>query len=234
LLTSRTAYVDQSLAALYGVAFPPAGAEVDERGFAQLELPKQRAGLLTRAGWLTAGSRPDGPSVVARGLWVNALLCRELPPPPNQIPTQTTTPNSPNPTQRQLSEFRQQTAPCKECHAELDAYGLALEEFDGIGRYRSADPQGRPIDTTVTLPAAAGGVQVTGGAELSTAVAGQTFTKCLTERILQYAESTRFQAGAASCEAQAMADAGKLPSDVSFAELVKHVALSRPFAHRQR
>src|SRR5690606_40462479 len=80
LLTSRTTFVNQNLATLYNVAYPPAGSTPDADGFAMAELDANRAGLLSNAGFLTARSRPDVPSVVGRGLLVNAtLLCAEVP-----------------------------------------------------------------------------------------------------------------------------------------------------------
>lgn len=235
LLTSRTAHVNADLATLYGVAFPPPGAALDELGFTDVQLPAERVGLITRAGMLTLRSRPDSASVVGRGLWIHALICQQAPAFPEEIPNQPTTPTNPNPTERERSEFRQETDGCKECHVEFDAYGLALDEFDAIGRYRSQDSQGRPIDVRVTLPAAAGGGEVTGGVGLSTAIAGEVFTNCLAQRFLQYAAPQSQQGNDAhTCEVDALADAGQLPADASFADLLKSVALSRGFAYRQR
>src|SRR5690606_16019525 len=81
LLLSRTSYVNEGVANLYGIDFPPPGAPIDEDGFAPVTLPDNRSGILTQPGFLTTRSSPDEPSVVRRGLLVNAsLLCATNPP----------------------------------------------------------------------------------------------------------------------------------------------------------
>ncbi|MEM6655904.1 MAG: DUF1585 domain-containing protein, partial [Planctomycetota bacterium] len=35
---------------------------------------------------------------------------------------------------------------CASCHRQMDPIGLAMENFDGIGRWRDADPHGHAID----------------------------------------------------------------------------------------
>ena len=82
------------------------------------------------------------------------------------------------------------------------------------------------------LPPAAGGMEVTGGAELSLALAGG-FTRCLAQRWLHYAVQPSLPGnGAPNCQAQA--EAAQLPSEASFTELLKHVVLAKSFAHRRR
>lgn len=232
LLTSRTANVNATLAALYGVQLPTSGLDAD--GFAEVELPENRAGWLTRAGALTARSRPDGPSVVGRAIWVaSTFTCAELPPfPENMADLLATLPDQPPPgaSQRELAEYRMETEPCDSCHVEFDQYGLALDEFDGVGRYRSTDAQGRPIDPAVELPAKVGGAKVTGGAELSKALSGEIFAACLTKSFLQYALGFAADSKAARCEAKSLATA----ENPTFTDLLSSVALSRAFATRTR
>ena len=51
---------------------------------------------------------------------------------------------------KRLEEHRKNPV-CAGCHATLDPYGLALEGFDGIGKYRSSYGDGSPIDaSTIT------------------------------------------------------------------------------------
>jgi hypothetical protein len=231
LLTSRTAYVNASLAPIYGIQLPDSGLDAD--GFAQVQLPENRAGLLTRAGMLTARSRPAGPSVVGRGLWVfSDVTCAEAPPFPDLIAAMMDDPNRPGPdaSEREMADYRMKTEPCDSCHVEFDPYGLALDEFDGVGRYRSTDPQGRPIDTAVELPAAAGRVKVKGGVGLSEALAGKIFETCLTQRFLRYALASAGDNKGVRCEAESQA----LPDSPTFTDLLSSVALSRAFATRTR
>lgn len=232
LLTSRTAHVNASLAAIYGVQMPGSGLDAD--GFAEVQLPENRAGLITRAGLLTARSRPDGPSVVGRGLWVfSDFTCAEAPPFPDLVAAMLDDPNRPGPnaSERELADYRMKTEPCDTCHVEFDPYGLALDEFDAVGRYRSTDPEGRPIDTTVKLPAAAGGVKVEGGIGLSEALAGEIFETCLTQRFLNYALASAVgNYKGVRCEAKSQT----LPDNPTFTDLLSSVALSRAFATRTR
>jgi hypothetical protein len=232
LLTSRSARVDASLAAIYGVQLPGSGLDAD--GFAQVELPESRAGLLTRAGMLTSRSRPDGPSVVGRGLWVfSNFMCAEAPAFPDMVAAMMDDPNrpAPNASARELAEYRMKTEPCDTCHVEFDPYGLALDEFDGVGRYRTTDPEGRPIDTAVKLPAAAGGATIKGGTGLSDALAGEIFETCLTQRFLSLAlASAVADYKGVRCEAESQT----LPANPTFTDLLSNVALSRAFATRTR
>ena len=83
-------------------------------------------------------------------------------------------------------------------------------------------------------------MEVTGGAELSLALAGFPlsalaggFTRCLAQRWLHYAVQPSLPGnGAPNCQAQA--EAAQLPSEASFTELLKHVVLAKSFAHRRR
>jgi Protein of unknown function (DUF1592)/Protein of unknown function (DUF1588)/Protein of unknown function (DUF1595) len=230
LLTSRTAHVDASLAELYGVELPATG--LDANGFAQLELPENRAGLLTRAGSLTARSRPDGPSVVGRGLWVaNAFVCA-VPPPFPDMAGDLAEPLPPGSSQREMAEQRMTTAPCDGCHVEIDPYGLALDEYDGVGRFRSLDPEGRPIDTAVELPAAVGSAIVKGGVGLSEALSGKVFATCLAQKFLQYALPLTSEPDTKAIRCAAKALTGT--ENPTFTDVLSNVALSRAFATRKR
>lgn len=227
LLTSRAARVNASLAELYGVQLPGA---LDADGFGQVDLPENRAGLLTRAGALTGRSRPDGPSVVGRGLWVaSTYACAVMPAFPDLV-NDLLEPLPPDASERQKAEQRMTTAPCDSCHVESDPYGLALDEYDGVGRFRTLDPQGRPLDTAVKLPAAAGGATVKGGVGLSEALSGEVFATCLAQRFLQYALTSASDSKAARCAAKSLAG----PENPTFTDLLSNLALSRVFATRTR
>ncbi|MCR6650292.1 MAG: DUF1592 domain-containing protein [Cellvibrionaceae bacterium] len=84
VLTGRTTFVNGALADLYGIPF----SGTDRNQFVETQLTDDyRAGLLTQASFLTAYSRTDETSVVARGLFVNGpLLCLpKVPPPPLDV-----------------------------------------------------------------------------------------------------------------------------------------------------
>ena len=53
---------------------------------------------------------------------------------------------------RQITERHRSVESCAKCHERFDAFGLALERFDAIGRRRDNDLAGRSLDTRVRLP----------------------------------------------------------------------------------
>src|SRR5262245_26158629 len=152
VLTSRTSFVNAALASLYGVPFS-AGNPSE---FVEVALPaSERAGLLTQASLLSALSRADNTSVVARGLFVRAsLLCLPAPPPkPEALLAQVPAFVGANLDQRQSAQFRAATSPCSTCHNLMDPFGLLFENYDAIGRYRR-ELEGVPIDASVRLDGA--------------------------------------------------------------------------------
>jgi hypothetical protein len=232
VLTSRTARIDPALASLYGVTFPPAGAPLDDLGFADVELPAERAGLLTRAGMLTALTRRES-AVLERGFWVASRIACDTPAQPVAPPP----PGPATATEREKAEYRMATSPCLDCHRGFDPYGLALDELDAIGRFRTSDAQGMPIDASVMLPSAprGPGKQVSGGAGLSAALADDIFASCLAQRFLEYARSYGVKDSEAErCATRQLLAASKSPADVSFSEVLTSVALSHSFATRAR
>jgi hypothetical protein len=240
LLVSRKGYINATLAPIYGIAqFPPPGATLDAKQFAAIDLPANRTGLLTQAGFLANRSRPNGTSVVGRGLLVkNALLCTETPPPPASVADAINQINAANPnaSQRELSNIRQTTAPCSGCHGSFDAYGLALDTFDVLGRYRTQDDQARTIDPSVTLPPQVGGGTAKDIIEVAQKLASAGgFARCMGKNLVNYALADVSSGAAAidSCAVSRIADAFSA-TDQSFPALVKAVATSAAFTNRSK
>ncbi len=146
VLDSRTSYVNESLAELYGISFP--GNDPTE--FVEVELPPERAGLLTQASVLTTLARTDTTSVVARGLFVNGpLLCLpKIPSPPEDVLAAVEEQLEEDLTERERATYRAETSPCNNCHSQFDSYGLLFEQYDAIGRYRT-HLDGELIDASV-------------------------------------------------------------------------------------
>lgn len=135
LLTTRTTFLDRSLAALYEVAAPA------RDGFAQTELPAgPRAGLLGQASFLALQAHSTSTSVTRRGKFVRTrLLCHEIPPPPANVDTSIPAPSADAPTMRDRVADHLENPACSSCHLVTDPMGLAFEQFDGIGRYRTTE-----------------------------------------------------------------------------------------------
>lgn len=239
LLMGKQSWINATLAPIYEIAaFPPAGVTPDADGFAPVTLPDTRAGMLTQVGFLAARSRPDIPSVVGRGLAVNAaLLCAENPPFPEDPAILSEVAKAKEElaleTQRVQSEYRTSTVPCVGCHANFDAYGLALENYDGIGRYRTVDPEGRPIDASVTLPPNAGDAMAVGAVDMGAKIAATPgFDACVAKNMLNWALAEGSQLSPDSCATQEVASVFAA-TDKTFASLMQKIAVSQAFMSRQ-
>jgi hypothetical protein len=147
LLDSTKTYVNAELAALYGIS------GVTGTALVPVTLPAAipRAGILGTGVFLAQTSKLDvgETSPTARGVFVNEqILCRDVPPPPDNVDTTLhPKPNVPQ-TKRQMLEEHRQNPMCAGCHGSFDPLGFAFENFDWIGSHRTQEPNGLPIDTT--------------------------------------------------------------------------------------
>jgi hypothetical protein len=235
LLTSKKSAINTTLAAFYGITLPTTPA--DETTFVPVDLPANRAGLLTQAGFLASRSRPDVASVVARGLVINAaLLCAVNPPLPTDPATSALIADAKaklaTATSREQSQFRTSTPPCLGCHQNFDAYGLALDTYDSIGRYRTMDPEGRPIDPSVTLPSTVGGGMAKDTIDMETQIAAAPgFSACVAKNMLNWALAEGSELSPTSC-ATVSVGLGFSAGDQSFSSLLRQVAVSQAFTNR--
>jgi hypothetical protein len=237
LLTSTRSSVNETLAPIYGIAWPPAGAQLDADGFATVDLPSTRSGMLTQGGFLVARARPMAGSVVGRGLLVNkAFLCNVNPEFPTQLADTITAVNNmlAEATEREKADYRAANTPCSTCHPGFDPYGLALENFDTIAQYRTMDDKGRRIDPSVTLPELAGGAKVADAAAMGKALtAGTAFATCIAKNLMNFALSDVETGGVEtnSCAAQAVVKRFA-QTDGTFTSLMREIALSQTLSDR--
>lgn len=111
-----------------------------------------RGGILGFAGTLAKQSGASRTSPILRGNWLSEVVLGErLPKPPKGVPVlpEETLPGL---TERQLIERHSSDPNCARCHARIDPFGFALEGFDAIGRRRTVDAAGLPVDTATVLP----------------------------------------------------------------------------------
>ncbi len=231
-LTTRKTFIDDKLATFYGVQYPGG------TGFVPFEFPTgQRKGLVTQASFLAMHSRTNTTSVVSRGLYINSyILCGQGIPPPPSDPANAAKIDALNKNtmlnEREKADVRAKTSPCNGCHASFDQYGLVLETYDAIGASRAAYPDGKPIDTSVTLPDAVGGGAAKDVTELmDTVTQNGTYSRCLSTNMLKYALGGAGTVSAADCSVKSIHDAFKA-TDQSFANMVRGVALSKTLALR--
>ncbi|MEW4564831.1 DUF1592 domain-containing protein [Bremerella sp. JC770] len=109
--------------------------------FEKVQLPadSHRGGLLTQASLLSLTSDGTRHRPVHRGKYILETFFGKSPPPPpaNVDPIPTNPVDSPKATLRQKLEAHVHDATCAACHRKIDPLGLAFENFDAIGRWRS-------------------------------------------------------------------------------------------------
>ncbi|HZJ55849.1 MAG TPA: DUF1592 domain-containing protein [Myxococcaceae bacterium] len=150
LLRTTDAFVDSTMASFFGVSPPPAGQ------WAKIALDGNRySGVVTQPAMLASLAHSSEPSFVFRGRFIRKqLLCENLGmPPANAQATFNTIPLPPDPTGKDISAAVVARSECSGCHRLLNPAGLALEQFDALGRWRTTYPGGKTIDPSGVLPA---------------------------------------------------------------------------------
>jgi hypothetical protein len=132
LLTTDYTFLNQRLAAHYGIE----GVYGSEFRRVAITDPR-RKGLLGQASILAVTSYPNRTSPTIRGKWVlEQLLGMPPPPPPPNVPSLKEEPGAATLTMRQRMEQHRANPTCAVCHRQMDPLGFALENFDGLGRWR--------------------------------------------------------------------------------------------------
>jgi hypothetical protein len=118
-----------------------------------------------------------------------AILCMPPQPPPEEIKAAVDAATAAIATTTAQQQVASRKAGlCGTCHAQIDPYGLVLEYYDNLGRYRTTDHLGIPVDGTTKLPDLLGGTTVTSAVELAeTLAASPAYTNCVARSVLQYA-----------------------------------------------
>jgi hypothetical protein len=178
-LTADFTFIDDRLAKHYAMPTPStpwAKTTMDTT---------KRRGLLGLASILTITSYPNRTSPVKRGRWVlEQMLCTPPPPPPPGVEGLMPEP-MPTGTLRQRMEAHRKQPVCSSCHSMMDPIGFGLENFDGIGKWRTEEA-GFTIDSSGVLPGS--GQKFSGGAELGTALGEDARVgRCIAQHMFTYA-----------------------------------------------
>jgi hypothetical protein len=182
LMTSRRAYVNRSLAQMYGFSSLPASDTTYEW---REHDASQRAGLFTRAAFLTAYAPQEEKSAIRRGVFMlRHALCQELgPPPPDVNNVQVPTADHAM-TARESIEVRTASATCQGCHSRINPLGFVFENYDAMGRFHTTEKvtyQSQsytlPVNSTATLIGTDFNSTLNGATELSTKLAQSGFAK---------------------------------------------------------
>ena len=188
LLTANYTFVNERLAKQYGIP------NIYGSQFREVTLPADldmRRGLLGKGALLTQTSNAARTSPVTRGKWFLQTFLGVTPPdPPPNVPTLKEQPvdstgNAKPPTMRQTMKAHRANPVCASCHKIFEPIGLALENFDAVGTWRTQDGDS-PIDASGVL---VDGSKVDGVASLREALVRRSdqFTRVVTEKMMTYA-----------------------------------------------
>jgi hypothetical protein len=162
-LHSDWSMMNELLAKHYGLQTEFSAASKDAAHTADLirvTLPAggHRGGLLTHASILSLTSDGVRHRPVHRGVWLSeAIFGKSPPPPPANVNPIATNPTGPKATLRQKLEAHVHDASCAACHSRIDPLGLAFENYDAIGRWRTEEVtdgigENPKVESSGTLP----------------------------------------------------------------------------------
>jgi hypothetical protein len=223
LLTADYTFVNERLAKHYGIP------DVYGLRFRRVRLPDgTRGGILGQGSVLTVTSYPNRTSPVVRGKFLleNILGTPPPPPPPNVPPLDRTQVTG---SLRQRMELHRKNPVCAACHSQLDPLGFALENFDGIGMYRTNDGGGT-VDPSGTLP---DGTAFDAPAAFRKALMSRqdAFLTTLTQKLLTYALGRGVEYRDMPA-VRAIVDAAR-KDDLRWSALVTAIVQSPPFRLRR-
>jgi hypothetical protein len=184
LLTADYTFINERLARHYGIP----NVYGDHFRRVQLKEPA-RGGLLGHGSILTVTSHANRTSPVSRGVWILENIIGVHPPePPANVP------DLPEPrvgelpaTMRERMVQHRANPTCASCHSQMDPLGLAMESFDAVGRWRTQNENGSPLDVSGALPDGTGFDGPLGLREVLVRSYSTEFVKTVTEKLLVYA-----------------------------------------------
>jgi hypothetical protein len=183
LLDADYTFVNERLARHYGIP------HVYGSRFRRVTLQDEnRRGLLGQGSVLAVTSYPNRTSPVLRGKWIleNILGTPPPPPPPNIPALKEANEGGKVLSVRERMEEHRKNPSCATCHRVMDPLGFSLENFDGVGEWRTKEAVGVPVDASGQL---ADGTKVDGPVALRQALKKhpEQFARTMTEKMLTYA-----------------------------------------------
>ena len=179
-------FVTGPLSALYGIPGVTGNAPV-RKEYAE----DHRAGFLSLVGFLANSSVAARSSPTLRGKWLLVnLLCAPPPPPPKPFKLEDDGKHPESGNVRDILLAHRASPDCSGCHSVMDPFGLALEQYDGIGRFRTTYPDNSAINPATDLPRSASfpdGVKFSGLDGAAGLVGSDPrFKTCVTEKLYTY------------------------------------------------
>ncbi len=227
MFTARHTFATSETAKVYrdGISAPGAA-------FGKVALnPAQRLGLLTHGSVLAAHSQPTATGVVERGRFLaESVLCLKVLEPPGDLPPFKEP--DPNATVREAWQEHSTNPGCAACHRLFDGLGLAFENYDPLGAFRTSE-KGKTIDPSgeVLLSTASPPVRINGALDLVARMASSPeMYQCFARQYFRYAFG-RGETAEDACTFAAL-DAGFAAGAYDVKALVTAVASSDAFRFR--
>jgi hypothetical protein len=221
LLDSDYTFVNERLARHYGIP------NIYGPDFRRVPVPNDaRRGLLGHGSLLLVTSNPNRTSPVMRGKWIlENIVGTPAPTPPADVPPLEEKPTATAKSVRERIEQHRASPACAGCHKIMDPIGLALENYDAIGRWRSVD-EGVTIDASAQL---VDGTPINGPASLRKALLARqdTFLASMTEKLMMYGVGRETKYYDMPAVRAVMRDAAK--NRYRFSDLVLGIVKSAPF-----
>jgi hypothetical protein len=222
LLTANYSFVNERLARHYQIP-NVYGSHFRRATFSD----GRRGGLLGQGSILTVTSYPNRTSPVLRGRWLlDNVLGAPPPPPPPDIPLLNESgADMKSMSIRQQMEAHRKNPSCAACHVRMDPLGFSLENFDALGKWRSAS-DGLAVDASAALP---DGTRFVGIAGLRQLVAShqEDFARTFTQKLLAYALGRSLDARDLPAVRRIARDAAG--SGYRWSSVILGVATSTPF-----
>jgi hypothetical protein len=224
LLDANYTFVNERLAKHYGIP------NIYGPDFRRVPVPADaRRGLLGHGSLLLVTSNANRTSPVIRGKWIlENLLGSAAPLPPPDVPSFEEKPTATARSVRERIEQHRSNPACAGCHKIMDPIGLALENYDAIGRWRTED-EGVAIDASGQL---VDGTMLDGPASLRKALLTrpEAFVSAMTEKLLMYGVGRETRYYDMPAVRAVMRDAAS--NRYRFSDLVLGIVKSAPFQMR--
>jgi hypothetical protein len=224
LLTADYTFVNDRLADHYGIP------HINGSHFRRItNIDDTRRGLLGKGGFLLVTSHADRTSPVVRGKWIlDNLLGSPPPSPPAEVPPLPDSPATKPLTMRARMEQHRANPACAACHKVMDPMGLALENFDAVGAWRT-DDNGERVDASGQLT---DGTKIDGVIGLREALLDrpEVLVTTATEKLLTYALGRGLDAEDMPAVRAIVREAKG--DGYRFSSLIESVAKSTPFRMR--
>jgi hypothetical protein len=221
LLDSDYTFVNERLARHYGIP------NIYGPDFRRVPVPSDaRRGLLGHGSLQLVTSNPNRTSPVMRGKWIlENLIGTAAPLPPPDVPPLEEKPTATAKSVRERIEQHRASPACAGCHKIMDPIGLAMENFDAVGRWRTSD-EGVAIDASAQL---VDGTPLNGPSSLRKAMLDRqdVFIAALTEKLMMYGVGRETKYFDMPAVRTVMRDAAK--NRYRFSDLVLGVVKSAPF-----